>query len=135
MALSTCPARTYRSPRVLPVFQARGNSSTTRRYSATARSGFPCRCSFSALRSVAARSIATIINRIKQGRRAERSTVRVGIAKAGDGVEVVGGGVALVAVEAVPGVLPVQRQHLAVPGDLRDDRRGGDRRAPAVAVG
>src|ERR1700730_17781401 len=118
---------------MFPVFQSRGNSSTTRRYSATARSSFPWRSSFSALRSVAARSIATdqSINRIKQRRRAERSTVRIRIAETSDGLEVIGGGVALVAIEPVPRVLAVQRQHLAVPGHLRDDRRGGDRPTPS----
>src|ERR1700687_3702244 len=111
---------------MLPVFQSRGNSPTTRRYSTPARSSFPCRSSFSALRSVAARSIATdqSVNRIKQRRRAERSAVRIRVAETSDGLEVIGGGVALVAVEPVPRVLAVQRPHLAVPGHLRGNRRG-----------
>ena len=53
------------------------------------------------------------VDRIKQRLRPKRSTVRVGVAEAGDGPQVLGRGVALVPVEAVARIAIVQRAHLA----------------------
>src|SRR5947207_13793143 len=138
MAWSLRPARTYRTPSTLAVFQSLGLSSTTRTYSAIAASTFPCRNSFSAFRSVAARSMATgyeLINGIKQSRRAERSPVRVGVAEASDRGQMVGGRVAFVAIEPIPWIAAVQLQHLAIARDLRHDRRRRNSGTAAIAVG
>src|SRR5262249_14266840 len=120
-----------------------------RTYSAIAASILPCRISFSALRSVAARSIGTIslryessvdqsfgrpvlarrggvgarrINRIKQRGRPERAAVHVRVAEPCNGVKMIGRCVALVAIEAVARVEAVQLEHLAVARHLRHDR-------------
>ena len=103
-----------------------------------AASSFPCRSSFSALRSVAARSMGTdgtSVNGIKQRRRPERSPMHVRVAESwqrrrGDR----------------PSRSPCgdrnrnadraacSSTHQPVAGHLRHDRGGGDGRAPAVAV-
>src|SRR5688572_5279009 len=117
------------------VFQSRGCSSIIFTYSAIARSSLPCRSSFSAFLSASARSMAKwTLDPIKQRRRAERSAMGVGIAEPGHGVEVIASRVALVAVEAVARILPVQLEHRAVARDLGDDRGSGDRGAAGVAV-
>src|SRR6187200_2059333 len=114
--------------------------------SSMAASSFPCRISFSALRSVTARSIGTAcgqssvvqssvrqaesaivlgqpsVNRIKQRRGPERSAVHLRVAESRDGLEVIGGGVALVAIETVAGIAAVQLAHLAVARHLGDNR-------------
>src|SRR4030095_10282487 len=98
-----------------------------------AASSFPCRINFSALRSVTARSMGTalsqrsrsalvnvnvgrepadalrqpFVHRIKQRRRPERSAVHVRVAEARDRVEVIGGRIALVPIEAVARVAAV----------------------------
>src|SRR6516165_769995 len=110
----------------------------TRRYSAMARSNLLCRSSFSAFRSVPLRSNATdmkrLVHGIKQRRRPERAPVHVGIAEPCNGVEMIRRRVTFVPIEAVPRVQTVQFDHLAVARHLRDNRRGGNRGAPAVAV-
>lgn len=57
-----------------------------------------------------------------------------GGAESGKGFEVVAGGIALVAGETVAGEFAVEGGHFAVPGDLGEDRCGGDRRNAAVAA-
>ena len=74
------------------------------------------------------------VNRIKQRCGAERSAMHVGVAEPRDGFEVIGGGVALVTIEPVARIAAVEVEHLAVPRDLGDDRRGGNGRAAPVAV-
>ena len=75
------------------------------------------------------------IDRIKQASlRLERAAMQWRIAVPRDGGQVFGGGVALVTVVAVARIASVQREHLAIARHLGDDRCGGDRRAPAVAV-
>src|SRR5436190_13184635 len=144
-ALSVWFDLTYRSPSVLAVFQSAGWSSTTRRYSAMAASILPVRRSFSALRSAAARSMGTSVkvpggysrcstNGIKQRRRAERAPMRFRIAKSCNGVEMIRGRVALVAIEPVPRVEAMKHEHLTIARHLGDDRRRGDRRTPPIAV-
>ena len=56
------------------------------------------------------------------------------VAVARDGGEMVGGGVALVAIVAVARIGGVVRQHLAIARHLGDDRRGGNGAAAAIAV-
>src|SRR6185503_19550074 len=113
--------------------------------SSMAASSFPCRISFSALRSVTARSMGTaavvsrqsqsavvlgqlFVHRIKQRRRPERAAMHIRVAEPCNGVEVIGGGVALVAIESVARIAIVELAHLAVARHLGDDRRGGNRR-------
>src|SRR4051794_3150425 len=132
---------------MLAVFQSRGWSSTTRAYSAMAASSRPWRSSFSAFFSVSSRSKAKEgfsagergraglrLDSIKQRGRPERSAVDVGIAEPRHRIEVVAGGVALVAIEAVARIPPVQIEHHPIARDLGDDRGRRNRRAPAVAV-
>src|SRR5215217_7955827 len=96
--------------------------------SAMAASSFPCRISFSAFRSVTARSMGKaifslrsrsllvvldvskrhdlggrrpVVHRIKQRWRPERAAMHLRVAESCHGLEMIGGGVALVAIEAV----------------------------------
>ena len=55
-------------------------------------------------------------------------------AEAGQGLQVVAGGIALVAGEAVAGVFAVEGGHFPVPGDLGENRCGGDGGNAAVAA-
>ena len=54
-------------------------------------------------------------------------------AEPGERGEMRGGRVPLVLPEAVLGIAPVGAQHEGVARDLREDRRGGDRRRAAIA--
>lgn len=56
----------------------------------------------------------------------EGSAVDGAGAEAGQGLQVVAGGIALVAGEAVAGIFAVEGGHFAIPGDLGEDRCGGD---------
>ena len=58
----------------------------------------------------------------------------IGVAVACNGVQMIGGRVAFVPIEAVAGIASVQLEHLPIARHLRDDRRRGDCRASAVAV-
>src|SRR5829696_1900230 len=100
--------------------------------SAMAASSFPCRISFSALRSVTARSMGTesvvsrgrqpatvrlaghLVHRIKQRRGPERAAVHIRVTKTRHRFQVIGGRVPLVAIEPVARVAAVKLAHLAI---------------------
>ena len=71
------------------------------------------------------------VHPIKQGLGPERSPMDVGVAESRDRVQVIAGGVSLVAVEAVAGIGRVQFQHHPVARHLGHDRGRGNRRARA----
>src|ERR1700741_1785442 len=70
----------------------------------------------------------------KDADRLEAAAVDLAGAVAGEGFEVLGGGVALVTVEAVVRVALVQARHLGVAGGLGEDRGGRDHLVGGVAV-
>src|SRR4051812_49874828 len=100
-----------------------------------ARSSLPCRSSFSAFLIVSARSMAKgPSDPIKQRRWPERAAVRVGVAEFRDGIEVVAGGVALVAGQTLARDLPPPLPHAAGARPLCGDRGRRTLRAPRVAA-
>ncbi len=58
---------------------------------------------------------------IKQRRRPERAAVRIGVAEACNGVQMIRGRVAFVPIETVAGIASVQLEHLPVARHLRHD--------------
>ena len=76
----------------------------------------------------------TSANGIKQRWRPERPAVCIGVAVACNSVQMIRGRVAFVPIETIARIPAVQLEHLTIPRHLRDDRRGCNRRAAAVAV-
>jgi len=60
--------------------------------------------------------------------------MHVRVAESGDCIEMDGGRVALVSIEAVSGVAIVELEHLTIAGDLGHDRGGSDGRTATIAV-
>ena len=66
---------------------------------------------------------------------AEAAAVNGGGAHSGEDSQVLGGGVSLVPGETVGRIFPVEDRHFPIPGDLGDDRCGGDAADAGVAAG
>ena len=105
--LSSCPARTNRSPSALALFQSRGCARTspgTRRWPRPpCPAAGPFRPASVPLRDRTAPQSSPSVQSIKQRRRPERPPVPCGIAEARHRREMVGGGISLVPVEAITG--------------------------------